>query len=89
MVVKPLDEEERAVVLEVKHSSDPRYLLAGYHEAQLYRAEYAPLLTGWPKAILVASGTVPGAPRGEDDVIAVGWDRWVPEEVVEGMLAGL
>jgi hypothetical protein len=81
--------ETRAVVVEVKLSADPSYLLAGYHEAQLYRAEYAPHLTGWPKAILVASGPVPGVPRVEDDVIAVAWDRWVPEGVVAGMAAGV
>lgn len=89
VVVEPREGDARAVVIETKLSSDPAYLLAGYHEAQLYRAEYAPLLTGWPKAILVASGPVPGVPRVEDDVIAVPWERWVPEEVVEGMLAGV
>ena len=81
--------EARAVVIEVKLSSDPVYLLKGYQEAQLYRAEYLPALTGWPKAILVASGHVPGAPRLQDDVIAASWDRWVPPEVTAGLLMGL
>ncbi|MEJ7733000.1 MAG: hypothetical protein WKG00_27860 [Polyangiaceae bacterium] len=89
VVIRLPSGETRAVVIEVKLSSDPAYLLEGYHEAQLYRAEYAPALTGWPKAILVASGAVPGAPRREDDVVAVSWDRWVPPEVTAGILAGL
>jgi hypothetical protein len=76
----------RAVVIEVKLSSDPSYILSGYHEAQLYCREYAPVLTGWPKAIMVTSGAVPGAPRFVDDVIAVTWERWVPDEVVGGVL---
>lgn len=78
---------EHAVVIEVKLSSDRAYLLQGLHEAHLYRAEYAPLLTGWPKAILVASGDVPGEPRRQDDVLAVPWHRWVPDDVVSGILA--
>jgi hypothetical protein len=80
---------ERASVMEIKHSSNPATLLAGYHEAQLYRLEYARLLTGWPKAVLVSSGALAGASRRSDDVIAVDWARWVPEEVVDGLLSGL
>lgn len=83
------DGAERAVVIEVKLSSDRTYLLQGLHEAHLYRAEYAPFLTGWPKAILVASGDVPGEPRRDDDVIAVPWHRWVPEDVLSGILASV
>lgn len=79
----------RAVVIEAKLSSDPGYLAQGYQEALLYRAEYDAELTGWPKAILVASGQAMGAPHREDDVIAVGWEQWVPEVVVLGMLEGL
>ncbi|MFP2924226.1 hypothetical protein ACLESO_03200 [Pyxidicoccus sp. 3LG] len=80
---------ERAVVMEVKHSENLATLLAGYHEAQLYRFEYARWLTGWPKAVLVSSGPTVGAPRRADDVLAIGWARWVPEDVVDGILAGL
>jgi hypothetical protein len=75
--------------VEIKHSSNPATLLAGYHEAQLYRLEYARWLTGWPKAALVSSGVLAGASRRSDDVIAVDWARWVPEEVVDGLLSGL
>lgn len=78
----------RATVIEVKHSADPRYLLSGLHEAHLYAAEYASHLTGWPKAILVASSPVPGSPRLEDDVVAVDWDRWVPTEILQGLASG-
>jgi len=79
----------RAVAVEVKLSSDPGYLVQGYQEALLYRLEYAAQLTGWPKAILVIPGSIGAPPSPEDDVIAVGWERWVPEVVLDGLLAGL
>lgn len=89
VITEPPSGPGHAAVVEVKLSSDPDYLLQGLKEAHLYRAEYAPHLTGWPKAILVASGPVPGAPREEHDVIAVSWANWVPAKVVEGLTAGL
>ena len=46
-------------------------------------------LAGWPQAILVTSSPVAGPPSREDAVIAVDWDRWVPGEVVEGILEGV
>lgn len=79
----------RAAVIEAKLSSDPGYLAEGYREALLYRAAYAAELTGWPKAILVASSKAMGAPQREDEVIAVGWEQWVPESVVEGLIEGV
>jgi hypothetical protein len=79
-----------AVIIEAKHSADPTYLVAGYHEAVLYRWEYAPHLRAWPKAILVTSSPLPGGPPGpEHDVIACDWERWVPEEVLAGLLADI
>lgn len=80
--------QERAVVMEVKHSANPQTLLAGYHEAHVYRAEYARWLTGWPKAVLIVSGRITGAPRSGDEVLAVDWARWVPAEIVDGLVAG-
>lgn len=80
---------ERAVVMEIKHSSRQETLLAGYHEAWLYRFEYGQWLTGWPKAVLISSGAMAEAPRRSDDVVAVDWARWVPEDVAGGLLAGL
>lgn len=79
----------RATVIEVKLSSDPAYLAAGYAEALLYRTAFAAELTGWPKAVLVAPAAMASDPRPEDDVIAIAWERWVPEIVVDGLLAGL
>ena len=79
----------RGHVFEVKFSSDPSYLLAGYHEAMLYASEYGQHLSGWPKAALISSSPLPGSPRREDPVIAVAWDRWVPAEVVDGILEGV
>lgn len=79
----------RAVVIEVKLSDERGYLEQGYHEALLYRAEYDKDLTGWPKAILVvSSAAIQGAPRREDDVIAVSWESWVPQVVLDGLLDG-
>ncbi len=76
----------RATVIEAKLSLDPGYLAQGYREAMVYRAEYGEALSGWPKAILVTSGPIAAAPRREDEVIAVGWDRWVPAEVTDALL---
>lgn len=80
---------KRAVVVEIKHSDRSEYILGGLHEAMLYRWEYAAHLRGWPKAILVASSHISGAPRKTDDVVAVGWREWVPDVVIEGILEGL
>lgn len=79
----------RATVIEVKLSDDPSYLAEGYREAIVYAAEYGGSLTGWPKAILVTAASLGAPPRREDEVIAVGWDRWVPEEVALALLEGL
>jgi hypothetical protein len=79
----------RAHVFEVKLSADSGYLLSGFHEAMLYAREYEADLTGWPKAALISSSSMPGLCRREDPVIAVDWNRWVPSEVVEGILEGL
>ncbi|HMI88552.1 MAG TPA: hypothetical protein VK550_30935 [Polyangiaceae bacterium] len=77
-----------ATVIECKHSSDPSYLLGGYHEAVLYRWEYTDNLTGWPKAILVSSGPpMGGRVRTEDDVVAVDWNAWPPEPVIDSICA--
>src|SRR5690606_17304107 len=43
----------RAVIVEAKLSDDPAYLLEGLQQALLYRLEYAPALSGWPKVVLV------------------------------------
>lgn len=89
VVVSPVAATSSACVLEMKLSADPSYILGGFHEAQLYRAEYAAQLGGWPQSILVSSEPMLGAPRAEDVVIAVGWDRWVPEVVATGLIAAL
>lgn len=79
---------ERMVVLEAKRSDRVEYLVQGFDEAWVYRWEYARWLTAWPRAILVTSAPVPGACRKDDDVVAVGWDGWVPEIVLTGILDG-
>lgn len=89
VVVERPGEAKRATVIEVKLTDRPEYVLQGLHEAHLYRAEYAEHLTGWPKAVLVASCPVAGLPREQDEVVAVGWDRWVPTRVVRGIAHGL
>lgn len=77
---------DRAAVIEAKLSEDPVYLAQGFREAWLYRAEYQGSLGGWPEAILVTSARVGAAPRRGDGVIAVGWEEWVPEVVLEGLV---
>lgn len=97
LTIEVLQDEKRlrAVVVEVKLSEDGKgylqHLKNGYHEALLYRAEYDKDLSGWPKAILVVSrhDAIKGAPRREDEVVAVSWTNWVPEIVLEGLLEGL
>lgn len=76
----------RAAVVEAKLSSEPDYLAEGYRQALLYRYELARELVAWPKAILVCSADISGAPRREDDVIAVSWRTWPPESVLDGLL---
>ncbi len=89
VIVEAPPRPARAVAIEAKLSADPSYLAQGLQEAFLYRAELAAHLSGWPKAILVASSPLPGEPRREDDVIAVGWDRWAPASVIDGLVEGL
>ena len=75
-----------ATIIEVKETSDPSYMLQGFHETLLYRLEYAEHLRGLPKAVLVTSADVRGALREGDEVMAVGWKDWVPESVLRGLL---
>lgn len=77
----------RACVVEVKLSPNLSYLMGGFAEAVVYRWEYADKLTGWPKSILVTPEQVSGLPRVDDDVIAIPWERWVPDDVLAGLLA--
>jgi len=86
VVCERRDAPRTATVIEVKHSRHPSTLRQGLDEARIYRWEYRDYLVGWPKAILVALPEMAGAPRREDDVIALGWDRWCPVEVVDGLL---
>lgn len=71
-----------ALVIECKHSANKEYLVSGLRDAMLYRHEYASVLRGAVKAVLVGSGAVPGAVRRGDEVVAVTWDNWPPPEVV-------
>jgi len=89
VIVTIHDGERRvaAVVLECKLSAVPGYVLEGYHEAVLYRMEYAPHLPIWPKAILVASECVTGSVRETDDVVASSWDDWPPAVVAASIAA--
>lgn len=89
LVMRGTSGVSRAAVIEVKLSSEPGYLAQGYRQAFLYFHELAPALTAWPKAILVSSSPIPGSPRREDDVIAIDWDRWVPDGVLDSWLDSL
>jgi hypothetical protein len=87
--IEPKKAKARLIAVEVKLSKKPAYLKQGYHEALLYRAEYASEMSGWPNAVLVVPGRIRKAPRRVDEVIAVGWDSWVPAEVVKGLIEGI
>jgi hypothetical protein len=76
----------RATVFEVKLSDRVGYLGSGYQQAVVYRWEYAEVLTGWPKAVLVVPGALHGGPRRNDDVVAIGWADWIPPELLHGLL---
>jgi hypothetical protein len=79
----------RAVLVEAKLSADADYLAQSFRDAVVYRVEHGAALSAWPKVVLVTAAPVAGAPSREDEVIAVGWDRWVPHEVAEAMLEGV
>jgi hypothetical protein len=81
------NESGGALVVECKLSEDPGYVLRGYHEAVLYRWEYAEHLIRWPKAVLVASSAVPGTVRLSDDVIATSWTSWPPQAAIDAIVA--
>ena len=74
------------VVVEVKLTDSLSYAQQGYAEALIYAREYPAFLKGWPKAVLVTTAPVAGEVRRDDEVVAVGWPGWVPDEVVEGIL---
>lgn len=76
-----------ALVVECKNTVDASYLATGFREAMLYRHEYASVLRGSVKALLVTGAPVSGMPRQDHDVIAVTWDAWPPAEVVASVLS--
>ena len=75
----------KAVVVEVKQSKSPDYLVKGLDEALVYRHEYDAMLVGWPKALVVAEDGFIGAPRRADDVVAMNWDGLLPHVVVAAL----
>ncbi|MFN3197305.1 MAG: hypothetical protein ACE366_02635 [Bradymonadia bacterium] len=82
-------QKPRAVVVEVKLSVDREYLASGFQEALAYVNEYRPVLWGWPKAILVTSAAIPGAPARDDDAVAIDWDRWPSADLLHGITEGV
>ena len=64
-------------------------MAVGFDEALLYRHEYSDDLAGWPQSVLVTSADIPGAVRRTDPVVAVDWRRWVPPELLLGLVDGL
>ena len=48
--------------------------------------QYADLATGWLKSVLVVPGRLPGKARPGDATVAVGWEDWVPDAVLEGII---
>jgi len=78
-----------ALVVECKHTQNKDYLISGFKEAMLYRHEYARVLRGAVKSVLVGSSAVPGALHADREVIAVAWSNWPPEEVVSSVIIAL
>lgn len=78
-----------ALVVECKHSENKDYLISGFHEAMLYRHEYAPVLRGSVKAVLVGSGPVPGEVREEHEVVAMSWNAWPSPPVIASLVSAL
>lgn len=80
-------EEARSVVFEAKNSNQRDYLVRGFEEAILYRAEYERVLLRSPSSVLVASGAIAGEFREGDSIVAVSWERWLDARFVRAMLA--
>lgn len=78
-----------ALVVECKHSENKDYLIGGFHEAMLYRHEYAPVLRGSVKAVLVGSGSVPGEVREDHEVVAMSWSAWPSPPVIASLVSAL
>lgn len=76
-------------VFEIKLSDDVSYAASGYAEAIVYRHEYAPFLTGWPKAVRITSRATHGKPRRGDDVVALSWSELANAEIIDGILEGV
>ncbi|MDQ3369008.1 MAG: hypothetical protein M3680_26590, partial [Myxococcota bacterium] len=75
-----------ALVVECKHTPRKDYLITGFKEAMLYRYEYASVLRGAIKSVLVGSSTIPSAVHANQEVIAVTWADWPPEEAVSSVI---
>jgi hypothetical protein len=88
IVVERDGTRRHAMVAEVKHTHLLGYAVEGFHEAMLYRWEYALELTLRPKSVLVTSAPlVVGEIRPDDDVIAASWDTWPPARLVDAIVA--
>lgn len=83
------DQVLSALVVECKHTQRKDYLISGFKEAMLYRHEYAPVLRGAVKSVLVGASAVPSALHADREVIAVAWDNWPPEEVISSVINAL
>lgn len=75
-----------ALVVECKHTQSKDYLISGFKEAMLYRYEYASVLRGAVKSVLVGSHAIPSAVHANQEVVAVAWDEWPPKEVVSSVI---
>lgn len=75
------------MVVEYKLTDSASYVATGFHEAALYRWEYAPQLIPWPKSVLVTSAPVSGRVREGDEVVAVTWKEWPPASVVAAIVS--
>lgn len=75
-----------ALVVECKHTQSKDYLISGFKEAMLYRYEYASVLRGAVKSVLVGSSAIPSAVHANHEVVAVPWNEWPPDEVISSVI---
>jgi hypothetical protein len=75
-----------ALVVECKHTQSKDYLISGFKEAMLYRYEYASVLRGAVKSVLVGSSAISSAVHANQEVVAVPWDEWPPTEAIASII---
>ena len=85
VVVAAPGRPKRAVVIEVKRTTDDGYIRRGLEEALFYRYELEGHLIDVPKSIMICEKTLPAVARADDEIIGLGWDIWPPPFLIEAI----